>query len=268
VLYELLALRHPFNANDMKSLMHRILRLQYDPAPLCYSAELRGLVGKLLVKDPNQRMQLSEVLEQPVIRNRILLWLKGGILPSLYVNSLVRNKLLPPSILGELPPERSTATHLPSLSATNGDQPPSYIPTPPANPPAYQKYLSGMQADPKLKPKPHRLSDALAGGHTAPGMDPPPRHEPYPSRVSEAPAGIPYAPKLPSMRAHVPEANPRNNNFLPALPQASRPGPLGPVRVQPSVRPLPYVPSQGRPTDVQSAIQRAAQGRAYNRYGR
>jgi serine/threonine protein kinase len=98
VLYEMMALRHPFNANDMKSLMHRILKVQYDPLPTCYSGELRGIVAKILVKDPLQRMRLGELLEQTVVVRRMREWFDGGTMPTKYLQSLARVKMLPLSL--------------------------------------------------------------------------------------------------------------------------------------------------------------------------
>jgi serine/threonine protein kinase len=95
-LYETMALKHPFNAGDMKGLMQKILRVQYDPLPTVYSAELRGLVGRILVKEPSQRMRLQDILTKvPIVTERIRKWLAGGILPARYISALVRFKLLP-----------------------------------------------------------------------------------------------------------------------------------------------------------------------------
>jgi serine/threonine protein kinase len=99
VLYEMMALKHPFNANDMKSLMHRILKVQYEPPPTIYSPELRYIVSKILVKDPTQRIRLSEVLELNIISSRIQEWMNGGILPTKYITALIRSKSLPPSLM-------------------------------------------------------------------------------------------------------------------------------------------------------------------------
>lgn len=78
VLYELLALRHPFNANDMKGLMYKILRVMYDPPPPLYSAELRDIVPHLLVKDPTRRLTVNQILELPVIRRRVTKLMAGA----------------------------------------------------------------------------------------------------------------------------------------------------------------------------------------------
>eukprot|EP00755_Sulcionema_specki_P019960 Sspe_Gene.70770::Locus_41812_Transcript_1_1_Confidence_1.000_Length_1695::g.70770::m.70770/K08857/NEK1_4_5; NIMA (never in mitosis gene a)-related kinase 1/4/5 len=96
VLYEMMSLRHPFNANDMKSLMTRIIRVQYDPPPSFYSSELRAIVAKVLVKDPRHRMQLGEILSSGIIRKRIAQWVEGvESVPKAYVDQMLKHKLLP-----------------------------------------------------------------------------------------------------------------------------------------------------------------------------
>lgn len=99
VLYEMMALKHPFNANDMKSLMHRILKVQYEPPPTMYSSDLRSIVAKILVKDPMQRLRLTDMLEMPIIHRRLRQWVDGGVLPGKYVTALLRSKALPSSIM-------------------------------------------------------------------------------------------------------------------------------------------------------------------------
>lgn len=116
-LYEMMALKHPFNASDMKSLMQRILKVQYEAPPAVYSPELRQIVTRLLTKDPSQRLKLSDMLEMPIMVNRMKQWLQGGILPSRYISSLVRHKLLPATVLASLQtgPTQDAAANLPSL---------------------------------------------------------------------------------------------------------------------------------------------------------
>ena len=123
-LYEMMALKHPFNANDMKSLMQRILKVQYDPPPTTYSPELRNIVTRLLTKDPAQRMKLSEMLETPIVVNRMKQWLQGGILPSRYISSLVRHKLLPPIVMASVqPPNPGTdSSQLPTIGQSRRRQ--------------------------------------------------------------------------------------------------------------------------------------------------
>eukprot|EP01004_Peranema_trichophorum_P003267 NODE_2264_length_1634_cov_48.102581_g1940_i0.p1 GENE.NODE_2264_length_1634_cov_48.102581_g1940_i0~~NODE_2264_length_1634_cov_48.102581_g1940_i0.p1 ORF type:complete len:252 (-),score=31.97 NODE_2264_length_1634_cov_48.102581_g1940_i0:798-1553(-) len=53
VLYELMSFRPPFDAADMKGLMNKILRGIYDPLSSRYSAELRAITDRLLVREPS-----------------------------------------------------------------------------------------------------------------------------------------------------------------------------------------------------------------------
>lgn len=96
VLYELLALKHPFNAKDMKGLLQRILAVQYDPLPSTYSPELRDIVARMLVRDPAHRIELQDILRLPVVRARIQQWIKDDdTVPRHYVRSLCKHRLLP-----------------------------------------------------------------------------------------------------------------------------------------------------------------------------
>lgn len=85
VLYEMLTFKHPFNATDMKGLMQRILRVQYDPVPQIYSSNLRNIIPRLLVREPSQRIRLSEALELPIIHKRLCEWFLDGVMPKKYV---------------------------------------------------------------------------------------------------------------------------------------------------------------------------------------
>ncbi|ESL05504.1 protein kinase [Trypanosoma rangeli SC58] len=98
VIYELMALRHPFNASNMKGLMQRILRVQYEPVPKLYSTELRDIVPRLLVREPSQRIKLEELLELPVVQRRMQEWMSFDVMPKSYIETLVQHKLLPPAI--------------------------------------------------------------------------------------------------------------------------------------------------------------------------
>lgn len=96
VLYEMMTLRHPFNATDMKGLLQRILAVQYEPIPGVYSTDLRNIVGYLLRKDPADRMELSAILELPVVRNRLQEWRSGpNVVPQRYLDSLFKYNLFP-----------------------------------------------------------------------------------------------------------------------------------------------------------------------------
>jgi len=71
ILYELLTLRHAFDANSMKGLVLKILRGVYPPISTTYSEDIRNLVGELLIKDPNKRPSIRQILDKPFLKSRI-----------------------------------------------------------------------------------------------------------------------------------------------------------------------------------------------------
>ena len=71
VLYELAALSHAFEAASLLGLVHEIVHAEPPALPEPYSPELRGLVARLLSKDPSRRPSAAEVLEIPLIASRV-----------------------------------------------------------------------------------------------------------------------------------------------------------------------------------------------------
>eukprot|EP01053_Blabericola_migrator_P001437 Blabericola_migrator_1__1436@NODE_1377_length_4688_cov_1003_981822_g923_i0_p3_GENE_NODE_1377_length_4688_cov_1003_981822_g923_i0NODE_1377_length_4688_cov_1003_981822_g923_i0_p3_ORF_typecomplete_len211_score32_24Pkinase/PF00069_25/1_6e16Pkinase_Tyr/PF07714_17/4_8e13Kinaselike/PF14531_6/2_9e05_NODE_1377_length_4688_cov_1003_981822_g923_i035764208 len=68
VLYELCALRVPFEANNMKALVTRIVEGRPPILPLQYSNDLRNLYNRLLAKNPSDRPTATDILCEPFIR--------------------------------------------------------------------------------------------------------------------------------------------------------------------------------------------------------
>ena len=64
LLYQLMSLRMPFDANNLPMLSLKIMKGQYAPLPLSYTADLRALVGKLLCVDPTNRLSVKEILSK------------------------------------------------------------------------------------------------------------------------------------------------------------------------------------------------------------
>ncbi|CAB3978371.1 serine threonine- kinase Nek1-like isoform X2 [Paramuricea clavata] len=71
VLYEMLTLKHAFEAGNMKNLVLKIIRGSYPPVPPRYSADVRLLVARLFKRNPHDRPSINTVLRQPLIKNRI-----------------------------------------------------------------------------------------------------------------------------------------------------------------------------------------------------
>jgi len=71
ILYELLTLRHAFDGNSLKSLVYKILKGIPPPISEAYSPEIRGLVSEMLIKDPNKRPSVRQILDKSFLKARI-----------------------------------------------------------------------------------------------------------------------------------------------------------------------------------------------------
>ena len=71
LLYELAALKHPFQAHNEKALCDKVLRGQYPPLPKNFSSDLSTVIKMLLQLDPNKRPSATEILDHPIVRARM-----------------------------------------------------------------------------------------------------------------------------------------------------------------------------------------------------
>lgn len=71
VLYEICTLQHAFEAQNMKGLVVKILRGQYQPISNTYSRNLREVLDRMLQKDPNKRPSVNQILKLPFLQERI-----------------------------------------------------------------------------------------------------------------------------------------------------------------------------------------------------
>jgi NIMA (never in mitosis gene a)-related kinase len=71
ILYEMLTLKHAFDANNIKGLVLKILKGTYPPIPPQYSDNVKNLVAELLIKDPKKRPSIRKVLEKDFMKARI-----------------------------------------------------------------------------------------------------------------------------------------------------------------------------------------------------
>lgn len=76
LLYEMMALKMPFDAGSLPMLSLKIMRGNYSPLPSGFSKDICDLVHKLLSVDPNKRPKVDEIIEMPLIKNRIKSFLK------------------------------------------------------------------------------------------------------------------------------------------------------------------------------------------------
>lgn len=71
ILYEMVTLKHAFDASSMKGLVVKILRGNYPSIPSCYSQNMRELIDEMLEKDPHKRPSIKKVLEKEFLSSRI-----------------------------------------------------------------------------------------------------------------------------------------------------------------------------------------------------
>ena len=69
LLYEMLALEHPFTGSNLGELSLQVMNAEYKPAPPHYSADLRALLGALLSATPADRPTAAALLMTPVLRS-------------------------------------------------------------------------------------------------------------------------------------------------------------------------------------------------------
>jgi len=75
IIYQMCALRHPFDATSMEGLLHAIIHTRHRPLPSTYSKPLRDLVDALLAKNPKKRPSVYEVLKMPFVNQNITRYL-------------------------------------------------------------------------------------------------------------------------------------------------------------------------------------------------
>eukprot|EP00826_Nyctotherus_ovalis_P018401 TRINITY_DN1550_c0_g3_i2.p1 TRINITY_DN1550_c0_g3~~TRINITY_DN1550_c0_g3_i2.p1 ORF type:complete len:637 (+),score=190.19 TRINITY_DN1550_c0_g3_i2:1816-3726(+) len=71
LLYEMCALKPPFNARNLSALAMKITVGAYSPVPSQYSKELRQLIAGLLVTDPRRRMSIHKMLGSPLLQEAL-----------------------------------------------------------------------------------------------------------------------------------------------------------------------------------------------------
>jgi len=68
ILYEMVALRPPFRADDMEALYRKVLKGQYPRIPSVYSRDVTESISILLQVNPRQRPNVDQFLASPVMQ--------------------------------------------------------------------------------------------------------------------------------------------------------------------------------------------------------
>ncbi|XP_072785548.1 serine/threonine-protein kinase Nek5 isoform X3 [Taeniopygia guttata] len=75
VLYELCALKHPFQGNSLHELVLKICRGRFQPVSPNYSYELRMLISQLFKISPRDRPSINSILKKPFLQKLVLRYL-------------------------------------------------------------------------------------------------------------------------------------------------------------------------------------------------
>eukprot|EP01060_Flectonema_neradi_P024969 TRINITY_DN33821_c0_g1_i1.p1 TRINITY_DN33821_c0_g1~~TRINITY_DN33821_c0_g1_i1.p1 ORF type:complete len:446 (+),score=88.50 TRINITY_DN33821_c0_g1_i1:47-1384(+) len=77
LLYEMLALKRPYTAQNMRGLMEKVLEGKFPAPPPHYSQEMHNLVSTILQRDAEKRPTVRELFEMPYIREGLRLFLEA-----------------------------------------------------------------------------------------------------------------------------------------------------------------------------------------------
>ena len=72
IIYEMCALIPPFREKNISQLVKKIISGIYQQIPDQYSDDLRNIIKQMLVVDPKNRPSASELLENPIIKKKIV----------------------------------------------------------------------------------------------------------------------------------------------------------------------------------------------------
>ncbi|KAK3267216.1 hypothetical protein CYMTET_24218 [Cymbomonas tetramitiformis] len=68
VLYELATFKHAFDATNLPALVMSIVQGKYSPVPDIYSEELRAAIDMCLIKNPEDRPDIKDLLNLPIVQ--------------------------------------------------------------------------------------------------------------------------------------------------------------------------------------------------------
>ena len=78
ILYQMTTLKMPFQGNNFKEVYNNVLKCKYSPLPKIYSKDLDFIIQKLLQLDPDKRPSAKEILEEPIIKQKIKILFNDG----------------------------------------------------------------------------------------------------------------------------------------------------------------------------------------------
>eukprot|EP00756_Hemistasia_phaeocysticola_P032665 Hpha_TRINITY_DN16421_c2_g7::TRINITY_DN16421_c2_g7_i1::g.159005::m.159005/K08857/NEK1_4_5; NIMA (never in mitosis gene a)-related kinase 1/4/5 len=77
LLYEMLALKRPYTAQNMRGLMEKVLEGKFPPPPPHYSQDMQKLVQFILDRDPEKRPAVRDILQHAYMKEGMKLFLEA-----------------------------------------------------------------------------------------------------------------------------------------------------------------------------------------------
>jgi len=97
LLYEMCALKPPFDASSLSALAMKIIRGTYPQIPAQYSKELKTLLASCLSIDSIKRPNIHKVLRSPIIHSRIEGFMSQTVYNMQFTNSLIKKEKIVPT---------------------------------------------------------------------------------------------------------------------------------------------------------------------------
>ncbi|KGL80798.1 Serine/threonine-protein kinase Nek5, partial [Tinamus guttatus] len=92
VLYELCALKHPFEGNSLHQLVLKICRGHFQPVSPNYSYDLRILISQLFKISPRDRPSINSVLRKPFLEKLVVRYLPPEIMQEEFSHTVIHRK--------------------------------------------------------------------------------------------------------------------------------------------------------------------------------
>ena len=117
LLYEMMTFKMPFSANSFPILVVKILRGNYTPPPTIYSKDLREIIDKCLIVDYGKRPTIQQILNFPIIQNRL----------KLFFDKIQYNKEFSKTLDKKFKEKQKIKSKENSINSINNESPPSNI---------------------------------------------------------------------------------------------------------------------------------------------
>jgi len=237
LLYEICTLKHAFDANNMKMLIHKIVRSSYTPVSSThYTKGLRDIVDSMIAKQPSRRPTVNNLLANPILRARIEKFLSRTVMAAEFAHTVLHGRPRRGDVV--MRAKQKAPAPAPAPAPTAGAERKPTTPTKAAA--AAVAAPTPSKAPPRDKPAPLPAPPGPVGGR-----DPSAAYKPPPGRIVTKAMAAHYAGRGNAAAAAAAAANP-NNAGMPA-----------PVRRHAAAAPASAAPASSSPSKAAVAPSQA-----------